>query len=111
MIDLARWHGRPYAGEGYCKVLVAEILAAHGIPWPEDARRPEDATDWARVDRARELDVVVFTRAGVPSHVGLCLGGDRFFHVEEGGTARTERLSSPLWFPRIEGLYRYTGNR
>lgn len=110
MIDLAPWRGRPYGGDGYCRVLVAEILAAHGIPLP-DVARPEDAAGWSRVDRARELDVVVFNLGGRPAHVGLCLDAVRFFHVEKGSSARIERLTSPLWQPRIEGIYRFTGQQ
>lgn len=106
-MDLIRFIGIPYEGDRFCTVLAARILAEHGIPYP-DVDRPEDAADWARVDQPQPLDVVVFTRAGRPSHVGVCIGNGQFLHVEEGGTSRIDRLSSPLWARRIEGFYRYS---
>lgn len=108
MIDVSEWLGEPYSGRRGCAVLVAKVLAHHGIPYA-DVDRPEDAHDWTRVDVPRPLDAVVFNERGVPSHVGLCIGGGRFFHVDIGMTARIERLTSPLWQCRIEGFYRYTG--
>jgi len=107
VIDVSRWTGTPYQGNRFCAVLAARVLAAHGLPYP-DVHRPEDAADWARVDRPEPLDVVVFNLAGAPGHVGVCIGAGRFFHVEEGGTARIERLTSPLWARRVHGFYRYT---
>ncbi len=99
----------PYAGDRFCAVLVARVLADHGIPYPAEANCPEEAPEWQPVAQPRALDVVVFTRAGRPAHVGVCLGRGRFLHVEEGARSRIEYLSSPLHAPRIEGYYRYTG--
>lgn len=100
--------GVPYKGAKFCRELVRQVLAAHGIPMPlVDA--PSQADSWRRVPRARRLDVVVFNRGGQPAHVGVCLGGDRFLHVEEGGRSLIDRLGAPLWAARVEGFYRYEG--
>lgn len=99
--------GIPYAGERFCAVLAAQVLADAGIPWP-DVDQPAAAADWQRVERPRPYDVVVFNRGGQPGHVGVCVGRGRFLHVEEGATSRIEHLASPLHAPRIEGIYRYT---
>jgi hypothetical protein len=109
-VTLAGFVGVPYQGERFCAVLAARMLAAHGIPYPTAANAPEDAAGWARVERPRALDVVVFTRKGKPAHVGVCVDRARFLHVEEGASSRIEYLSSPLHAPRVEGFYRYTGN-
>lgn len=107
-MDLTEWIGVPYGGKRFCAVFVARYLAQHGIPYPLTARRPTDAPEWVRVERPQALDVVVFNREGRPGHVGVCVGGGRFLHVEEDDTSCTDRLSSPIWRPRIEGFYRYS---
>ncbi len=106
-IDISPWENTPYEPPRGCAVLAARVLAAHGIPYP-DVDRPQDARAWMRVALPRPLDLVVFTLAGRPGHVGVCIGAGRFFHVEEGSRARVERLSCSLWSSRIEGIYRYT---
>ncbi|MBO9717531.1 MAG: CHAP domain-containing protein [Pseudoxanthomonas sp.] len=106
-MTFARHVGIPYTGERFCAVLAAQVLAEAGIPWP-DVDEPAAAIDWQRVERPRPYDVVVFTRAGQPAHVGVCTGKGRFLHVEEGATSRIELLSSPLHARRVEGFYRYT---
>lgn len=107
-MNVAPFVGVAYGGEKFCRELVRQVLAAHGIPMPL-VDRPADAPDWCRVDLPCALDVVVFTRAGRPSHVGVCLGGDRFLHVEEDRRSSIDRLGSPLWAARVEGFYRYSG--
>ena len=106
-MDLTDFIGVPYTGKRFCAVFAAQVLARHGIPYPLTARKPADAPEWVRVERPQPLDVVVFRINGRPGHVGVCVGGGRFLHVEEGDTSCTERLSSPTWQPRIEGFYRY----
>lgn len=106
-MDLTGLIGVPYAGDRGCAVFAAQVLARHGIPYPLEVNDPVEATGWVRADAPRALDVVVFTRAGRCSHVGVCIGNGQFLHVEEGSTSRKERLSSPLWARRIEGFYRY----
>src|SRR5690606_941482 len=98
----------PYAGRLFCRELARRVLAAHGIPMPL-VDRPEAATDWQRVPAPRALDVVVFTTAGQPRHVGVCVDRSRFLHVEEGERSRIDRLGSIAWASRIDGFYRYTG--
>lgn len=109
-MNLAPYIGVPYAGERFCATLVARVLAGQGIPWP-GVDDPAQAPAWQRVDRPQPLDVVVFTRAGRPAHVGLCVGRGRFLHVEEGASSEVARLDSRLWARRLEGVYRYTGVR
>jgi NlpC/P60 family. len=102
--------GIPYAGPGFCAVLAARVLAEAGIPWPR-VRRPEDADQWQRIaGPARRYDVVVM-RATDGYHVGVCLGDGRFLHAEEGSRSGCDDLASPLFAPRVVGIYRYIGER
>lgn len=109
-MNLAAFMGVPYDGRHFCRVLAGRVLDAHGIPWPR-VSDPAKARDWQRVAQPRALDVVVFNRAGRPGHVGVCIGRGRFLHVEEGARSVIEYLASPLWQSRVEGYYRYTGER
>ena len=99
-----RWLNRPYTGKHGCRRLCAAVLAEAGIPWPRGRERQQ----WARVTVPALHDVVVFTLGARSHHVGVCLGRGRFLHVEEGERSRIDRLESPLFAPRIEGIYRYT---
>lgn len=107
-LDWSAFHERAYEGEFYCRTFAAEVLSAHGIPFPQVAL-PCDANNWRRVEKPRMLDVVVFNRGGKPAHVGVCIGGGKFVHVDAGHLSREESLDGFMWRSRIEGYYRYTG--
>lgn len=61
---------------------------------------------WVQVPRPRQFDVVVLRHNGRPGHVGLCLGSDRFLHVQEGGRSRIDRFG-PFW--QVESFHRFEG--
>lgn len=107
-LDINGLVGIPYAGEKFCRTFAAQVMARIGIVVPP-VMHPGRARHFERVDAPQEGDLVVLTEGGRPRHVGVCLGGGRFVHVEEGERSRVERLTSPLWANRIEGYYRYTG--
>ncbi|KRG71775.1 hypothetical protein ABB27_02470 [Stenotrophomonas terrae] len=109
-MNLEPFVGVPYEGRHFCRVFAARVLAAHGVPLPAVVK-PERASDWERVARPGALAVVVFQTGGAPDHVGVCIGRGRFLHVEEGSRSRIEFLSSPLWSSRIEGFYRFKGEK
>lgn len=104
-LNLARWVGTPYSGQRFCRALVDLVLSARGQALPA-ADDPAQAQGWQRVDRAMLGDVVVFRVAGRAAHVGICDGRGGFLHCEEGKRAVIERLTSPMWGSRIEGIYR-----
>lgn len=64
---------------------------------------------WTSVRHTRPGDVVLLNIAGRPIHVGLALGDGRMLHTERKVGTIIERLSSPMWARRIEGVYRYAG--
>lgn len=75
-----------------------------------------EAESWRLVRAAGEpsgaediLDVVVLRLGGRPVHVGLYLGEGRFLHAEEKIGVVVERLASPMWARRLEGIYRRAG--
>lgn len=103
------WIGIPYEGDKFCRELAMRYLQSKGIPMP-CVDTPGQALDWGPVARPMADDVVVFRRAGRPSHVGVCISSTEFLHVEENSKSCIERLSSPLWSRRIEGFYRYVGS-
>ena len=109
-MDIAAHIGIAYHGEKFCRTFAAQVLAPLGIPVPA-VERPEDAEGWEEVAHPMPGDVVVFRRGRRPNHMGVCIGRGRFLHVEEGSRSCVERLSSPIWQPRIVGFYRYTGER
>lgn len=74
---------------------VAEIIARH-------------REGWAPVTAPREGDVALFRILGQPSHVGVVAFPGHFLHVREGQSSVVERLTSPSWQQRLEGVYRYT---
>ena len=55
----------------------------------------------------RPLDVPLFRIAGRPIHVGLMVDHQRMVHSEERVGTFIERLGSPMWTKRLEGVYRH----
>lgn len=61
---------------------------------------------WRPAGAPEPLDVVLMIVTGRPIHVGLFLGGGRFIHAERKLGTMIERMASPMWSRRIEGVYR-----
>lgn len=59
----------------------------------------------------RPLDVALFRISGRPIHVGLMVDRARVLHAEEKVGTFIERLSSPMWARRLEGVYRHADLR
>jgi cell wall-associated NlpC family hydrolase len=91
----------PDYGDTYADVGDHENIAA--------AFRAGLAVGWQRVSDPRRFDVVIFTIAGQPRHIGVMVGPSKFLHWPENGTSRIERLDDRMWHKRVEGVYRYVG--
>lgn len=111
--------------ECHCWELVRRVYAAElGIELPRyegtvlsaGERREVEALmageaanhDWRALDiasRAQPFDVLVFTRGGIRSHVGLAVSNHAMLHV--AGSARIERFRKEPWDIRFAGLYRH----
>lgn len=62
--------------------------------------------DAFRPDVPRAGDVVVLKIRGLPSHVGVYLGGGKMLHTLAEHDSAIESVDSPKWVKRIEGYYR-----
>lgn len=128
----ADYIGAPYVDAGTtpagwdCWGLIKFCLQTHfGLDVPAyDAVRGELAGMTARARRDRQAEaftaglpawrpvadaapgvVVLFTVARRPVHVGLCLHGGQFLHVDRKIETCVESLTCLQWARRIEGFY------
>ncbi len=63
--------------------------------------------EWRRVSHPRAMDGALFLINKRPVHMGLLVDEHRVLHAEEKAGIFIERLYSPLWAKRLEGIYRY----
>lgn len=62
--------------------------------------------EWELVDKYEPMDVVLFTLGGNPIHVGIMIDSKRFLHCERKIGVVVEKISSFMWWKRLEGVYR-----
>lgn len=73
-----------------------------------DALISANMADWAPARLPwRPLDVALFRIAGRPVHVGMMVDPVRVLHAEEKVGTFVERIASPMWVKRLEGVYRH----
>lgn len=84
------------AERGQIAALIADVAGA----WP-----------WQRVapGSQRDLDIALFSRAGLVTHVGIVCGRDRMLHVTSSQDSAIVDISSGRWLPRLAGIYRHSG--
>lgn len=63
---------------------------------------------WESTDSAEVGDVVIFRVFGYESHIGICIGENKFLHVREGRDTVIESLDNPKWSKRITGFFKYS---
>ena len=63
--------------------------------------------EWRRVSDPRAMDGALFLINRRPVHMGLLVDEQRVLHAEKKAGIFIERLYSPLWAKRLEGIYRY----
>lgn len=128
MIDYLDLIGVPFAYGGRgpdtydCYGLLIELHRRQGMDIPDyrsssdvrvisDSMRESIHNGVWRQKKMTEVDVgdVLLLRVkGLPCHVGMVVGKDRFIHTWEGvGGVLTERTS--LWKSRIIGIYAFNG--
>lgn len=61
---------------------------------------------WRKVDDHRVGDVVLLRCGGRNCHVGVVIEKGLFLHIDKPRGAMIERLDSPVWARRREGIYR-----
>lgn len=63
---------------------------------------------WESTDNPEVGDAVIFRIFGYESHIGICIGDNKFLHVREGRDAVIESLDNAKWSKRITGFFRYS---
>lgn len=63
---------------------------------------------WIKVDVPEVGDLVLFNIYGEPTHIGICIGDNKFLHSRDGKDSVIESLSSQQWDKRIAGFYKYS---
>ena len=61
---------------------------------------------YEQTDAPRLGDVVLLRCSGRACHVGVMIDDRQFLHIEDRRGATVERLTSPIWQRRCEGIYR-----
>lgn len=80
-----------------------------GEDWPAigAAVRAGLADGWRLTEHPRAGDLLILSIAKRPWHCAVMLNSLQFLHAAPGDSARVERLDSPQWARRIEGIYRH----
>lgn len=60
-------------------------------------------------DRISTGDILLLKLTGIPSHIAVCIGGNRMLHTTAGAGCVVEKISS-TWRKNIDGVYRVKCN-
>ncbi len=109
-------------GKNDCLTLVRDIYRLLGVEvhipdydgiqpkWSLEGERwfEDNQSDWAKQDKHRLWDVVVFKNGkGVVYHIGVMIGGGRFIHNQGRTGVVIGNLSDQVWKKRFAGFYRH----
>lgn len=120
-VDWARWIGLPWEPPFGCWTLVSRILVAHfGMPGDVDfaagtvdtalgraiALRDRLAANCMEVHDPRAGDLILIR----PGHIGMVVRPGLMLHSnEQGGASRIESYRNPIWWPSVQGFWRFNG--
>lgn len=65
---------------------------------------------WSRIDDPQPLDVLVFRRGRLETHVGLHVDRGRMLHVTADDCAKLERYDVGAWSHRLTGVFRHAAH-
>ena len=65
-----------------------------------------ESAKWRKTEHPCLGDVPLLRCSGRACHVGVMINRRQFLHIEDRRGAMVERLSSPIWSRRCEGVYR-----
>jgi sulfur carrier protein ThiS len=63
---------------------------------------------WQPTDSPEIGDVVIFRMFGYESHIGVCIGDNKFLHVRESRDSVIESLENAKWSKRLVGFFKYS---
>jgi len=63
--------------------------------------------EWMRIPNAEPGALVMLTIGGLTTHLGICIGDNKFIHCMDGVDCTIDRLDSLRWDKRIEGFYKW----
>ena len=70
------------------------------------------SADFERIEKPEPLAIVTFRlKPRMITHMGVVLDKYRFIHIRKKAGVAIQRLDFGLWAKKIEGFYRYAGNR
>lgn len=107
---------------GLCRAWYREVLGidlpAHDVGYETAGETRQDRAAigvmveaervaWQSVDRPIMGDLLLLRCHARPIHVGVMVDRARFLHAEKKIGTVIERVSSPIWSRRIEGVYRH----
>jgi cell wall-associated NlpC family hydrolase len=87
-----------HGGRSDDMATIAGLLQGEPAHWPWGEIRFGDE---------RELDVAVFSRGGIESHVGVVVGAGQMIHLARDYDARIESFAAGRWRTRLAGIYRH----
>ncbi len=85
-------------GAAHSRAENAAIVADRRQRWP-----------WREVPRAASFDVIVFRRGKIDDHIGIMVDGPLMLHVDIGGEARVDDVTSPEFSSRRAAYHRHAG--
>jgi len=71
----------------------------------------EGKKEWKKVDKPISYDVVLIRTGNMLYHSGIVVDKKRMLHVMEGIDTTIEEFTSLQWQNKVEGFYRYNGQR
>jgi cell wall-associated NlpC family hydrolase len=66
-------------------------------------------SEWVKVDKPSQYDILLFNIMGFPTHVGIYLNSSDFLHSFQGTNSCIERFNSVTWNRRLQGIYQWKG--
>lgn len=84
-------------------------LYANGEDWPaiSAAIHAGLADGWQRTQQPQAGDLLILSIATRPWHCGVMLNSLQFLHAAPGDFTVIERLDTPRWANRIQGIYHH----